>query len=739
MTRDRDSARGLLTSSLQYARAGWRVLPLHTPTDGRCSCEDADCSSPGKHPRTKKGLKDATTDEATIRRWWERWPDANVGILTGAPTGVFVVDVDPRHGGEESLAELIRQHGPLPTSVESLTGSGGKHVLFKHPGNSVVVRSVPRVAGLDGLDVRGDGGYIVAPPSRHASGREYAWEVSSHPDDVAIADAPDWLLRLVAQPKGAAEAGSDGDSEDDPVPEGQRNTHLTSLAGTMRRRGMKPASIFAALKEENRARCKPPLLNEEVRRIAKSVSRYQPATPPQRKIKTVHLHLTDAGNAKRLVAHHGADLRFCHQWKSWVHWDGRRWVRDVTGEVVRRAKATIRAFLHEALKEADAKLKKQLVAFALHSESAERIKAMITLAQSEPGIPVIPTDLDADPWLLNCRNGTIDLRSGSLRPHDRKNLITKLAPVDYDPDARLPEWERLLVESTGGNADVEYFLQRAVGYSVTGDTGEEKLFFVQGPGATGKSSFLEAIKAALGDYATTADFEAFLVRHYAGGPRNDIARLAGARFVVSIEVDEGKKLAEGLVKMLTGGDTVTARFLYAEAFEFRPVFKLWLAANHAPRVRDDDDAIWRRILRVPFDRVVPEEKRDPKLKALLRNPSIAGPAILAWAVRGCLAWQNQGLGVPPVVLQATVSLRNEMDPLAEFLVDRCTLDPDAWCLSKDLWAAYGRWCEENGEKWPLDRRRFAERLRARGVHQSHRQRSRVWVGVGVGGSGGGAT
>ncbi len=292
------------------------------------------------------------------------------------------------------------------------------------------------------------------------------------------------------------------------------------------------------------------------------------------------------------------------------------------------------------------------------------------------------------------------MKPGELREHRREDLITKLAPVEYDPEARLDLWDRFLAEATGGDQELMRFLQRAAGYSLTGETDEEKLFFVHGPAAAGKSTFLEALKAAMGDYAQTADFETFLARQQVGGPRNDVARLAGARLVISIEVDEGKRLAEGLVKTLTGGDTVTARFMYRESFEFKPQMKLWLAANHAPKVSDDDEAMWRRILRVPFERVIPKEKRDPKVKATLRDPEIAGPAILAWAVQGCLTWQREGLGVPPIVEQATSAYRLDNDPLREFFASCCVFGPTKTVTVSDLNNEYESWCNDNRERDP---------------------------------------
>ena len=246
---------------------------------------------------------------------------------------------------------------------------------------------------------------------------------------------------------------------------------------------------------------------------------------------------------------------------------------------------------------------------------------------------------------------------------------------------------------------------------------------------------MEAVKATLGDYARTSDFEAFLSRNSVGSPRNDIARLAGARFVASVEVEEGKKLAESLIKMLTGGDTITARLLHKEFFEFQPAFKLWLAANHTPRVRDDDEAMWRRILRVPFVHTIPKERRDPKIKAHLRNAAEAGPAVLAWMLRGCLDWKQDGLRVPQTVEEATQEYRESQDPLRGFIADCCVLTLDAWTSSADLMKEYRRWSEERGERHLLGGNAFTERLKAYGCVPRTQGNTRGWRGVGLAGGG----
>jgi putative DNA primase/helicase len=305
--------------------------------------------------------------------------------------------------------------------------------------------------------------------------------------------------------------------------------------------------------------------------------------------------------------------------------------------------------------------------------------------------------------------------------------------VEYDPKATDEVWEKFLDDATGGNLEFRNFLQRACGYSLTGDTREEVFFFVHGSAATGKSTFVDANKAVLGEdeYAKTADFETFLARRQVGGTRNDLADLNGARFVSSIEVDEGKKLAEGVVKAFTGNDAIKARFLYQEHFTFRPAAKLWLVANHQPKINDDDDAIWRRILLVPFTRTVAKEKRDPRIKAHLRDVSKSGAAILAWMVQGCLAWQRDGLGVPQIVDDATEDYRLSQDPLKEFISECCVRSPQAWVSSADLRAEYEKFCKERGERYLVSGKEFAARLKLYECENSKQRGVRGWSGIGL--------
>jgi len=418
---------------------------------------------------------------------------------------------------------------------------------------------------------------------------------------------------------------------------------------------------------------------------------------------------TDLGNAERLIAAHGRDLHYVTTWKSWLVWNGKYWHRDDTCELERRAKKTVRGIWREAKQERKRDRKKDLARHAIQSESNGSIRAMIERARAEPGVAIRYQEFDQHPFLLNIRNGTLDLSTGTLGPHDRDHLLTKYADVEYVADAECPLWRTFLERIFDGNAEIISYLQRAVGYSLTGDTREQCLHLMHGTGSNGKSTFLEVLQALMGDYGVQADFATF-VEKKGDGPRNDVARLAGARMVRSSEVGEGKRLNESLVKSLTGQDTIAARFLYSEAFEFRPTFKLWLAANHKPVIRGTDHAIWRRVRLIPFTVTISEQEKDETLKDRLLTEL---PGILRWAVEGCEQWLERGLQPPEAVTVATAAYKNESDIIGNFLEECCEIGAGLEVPATDLYTAYKRWAHDNGE-FELSQTAFGRRIEERG-------------------------
>lgn len=444
--------------------------------------------------------------------------------------------------------------------------------------------------------------------------------------------------------------------------------------------------------------------------------------------------LEDVGNGYRLVDLYGGQLRWCEVWGKWLVWDGTRWRPDDLAAAIGLAKLTAQGIYAEASAAAasdNEDLAKVLAQHARASSAAGRLRSMLFVAQ--PELATLPDCLDADPFLLNLLNGTLDLRTGDLRPHSPDNLITKLAPVTFDARAKCPLWLAFLDQVTGGDADRIRFLQRALGYCLTGDTREEVLFILYGPGNNGKSTLITVIQVLLGDYARQTPVETLLASRIPSGAGipNDVAALKGARFVVSAESEAGRRLDEAKVKSLTGRDKIAARFMRAEWFEFFPEFKLCLATNHRPVIRGTDSAIWRRIRLIPFDVTIPPERVNKGLSGALKTEL---PGILNWALAGCLDWQRDGLGTSEAVDLATARYRDDMDILKRFISDQCIVASSAEAGASALYDAYRVWCEAVGER-PVSQRVFGEQLGERGYLRHRRNTGVIYEGIGLRSSG----
>lgn len=409
---------------------------------------------------------------------------------------------------------------------------------------------------------------------------------------------------------------------------------------------------------------------------------------------------TDVANSRRFLAQHRDKVRFCHEWNAWLIWDGKRWRIDKDGAVMRLAKAVADRVWTDAGVFHD----RDEVNFAIATSGAPKLAAMLKLAAADVSIAV--DELDANPWLLNCENGTVDLRTGELRPHRREDNLTKLCPTNYNPAAGSQHWDRFL-RGIFEDAQTVDFLQRFTGYCLTGAVSEQILAVLWGVGSNGKSTFLTAFQDVLGpDYSMAAPPGLLTVKKSDSHP-TEVADLFGQRFVVSQETEDGNRLAESLVKSLTGGDKVRARRMRENFWQFSPTHKLVLCTNHRPKVRGTDHAIWRRLVLIPFLKTYwnpdkgetgPDELRQDKaLPAKLKAES---EGVLAWAVRGCLDWQRGGLRIPDSVRAATAEYRSEEDVLGRFACECCLTRPDHKVKFSDLYEALEAYCGESGDKPP---------------------------------------
>jgi len=669
--------------ALSLAELGWPVFPLEPN---------------GKKPITANGFKDATTSLETIRQWWERDPDANIGLRTGVESGIAAVDIDVKKGakGRESAAAL---NGGLPPTLKVLTPSGGWHLYYVCPEGGLRSRN----GILPGVDLKADGGYIVAAGST-IDGKAYEWE-NAEEHMSAMSEEFLALTRKPVQPPSLTGALQDG----------SRNSTLASLAGTMRRRGMAAGEIKAALSAINAQRCDPPLPDKEVNNIAASISRYPPAEREQED-EPVPPGFTDDALALKFTSKYADDWRYVAPWGHWLHWDGARWLRETTLKAFDLARRVCR--------EASASCEKANIAAKV--ASASTVAAVERLARADRKHAAGLDIWDRDQWLLNGFEASTDLRTGELKPHARSDYMTKIAAATPQGDA--PTWRRFLADITGGDEELQRYLARMAGYALTGVTTEHALFFLYGTGANGKSVFLNTLSSVMGDYAVNAPIDTFLENKNEKHP-TDLAGLRGARLVTSIEVEKGKRWAETKIKSLTGGDKISARFMRQDFFEYRPQFKLIVAGNNKPAIRDVDEAMRRRLHLVPFTVTIPPEKRDQTLSERLLAEK---DGILRWMLDGCLEWQKTGLKPPTSVVSATEEYLESEDAIGRWIEDECIQDVNAEGTTDELFASWQLWTEKSGE-YAGTKRRFSDDLDKRGFvrRRSGHTRCRAFRGIGL--------
>lgn len=405
----------------------------------------------------------------------------------------------------------------------------------------------------------------------------------------------------------------------------------------------------------------------------------------------------DMGNAERFVDLFGENVRYCYTEKKWYFYNSMRWSVDNLGVILRMADKCVEAMKAEAKlylqadEESGGDMAKAFEKHMKSSRSNKSKKAMLN--EIEHHLPILPIQMDRYKMALNTPSGIINLKNGDVKAHNPEYYFTKITSVDCAEAADCPRWLAFLDDIFAGDKDLIRYIQKAVGYSLTGSTAEQCAFFLYGTGRNGKSTFIDVIRDVFGDYAANIQPETIMVKSSQSNAINsDIARLKGARLVTSVEPNEGVRLNEGLLKQLTGDDTVTARKLYSEEFEFKPEFKLWMATNHKPIIRGTDTGIWRRIHMIPFDVQIPEDKVDKNLTHKLKAEMTG---IFKWCIDGCLMWQREGLQMPAAVLKSVREYRREMDFISAFIEDKCTLEGTV--QASTLYAAYVSWADSNNE------------------------------------------
>ena len=451
-------------------------------------------------------------------------------------------------------------------------------------------------------------------------------------------------------------------------------------------------------------------------------------TTPEVDTNGFNYRKTDTGNAERLVRRFGERIRFVANQGMWRVWNGKCWEDDQKNKLDCAAKRVAKELFEDAMNLEDEE-RNRMLQWAIKSESRDRRSAMIDLASKERAVISLIKDYDRDPWLFNVQNGTIDLKMQTLRSHRPEDMMTKMSPVTYDANATCPPFDKFILEAMNGDGEMVSVLSRAAGYSLSGDTSIQAMFFNHGEGENGKGVLVETLAYIIGDYAQPANFDTFVYHKKAGREiRNDLASLVGVRFLSAEESGEDHRLDESLIKSLTGENPVRTRFLYQEEFTYYPNFKIWMSSNFRPSIRSTDWGTWRRVKLIPWEVVVPKEKRDERLKAKLRAEA---SGILNWMLHGLAEYLKHGMQYPQKVEAATSQYRESQDVIAQFIAAKCVLDVNAEVRFSELYSAYKYWADAARE-YKMPERKFSDSLKKRESVRARRKMDGTWyTGIGL--------
>lgn len=698
-----------------------------------------------KKPMLSNWVELATDDPMVGAEWAALYPNANLGVALGfQPSNgltYFVIDLDThdgRDGAEVLLEYAAARQVTLPRTLIQRTGGGGRQLFYYTTGELHVPNHVGK---LQGVDVRGDGGQVVVPPSIHPdTGLVYYWEDPSVP----MAEAPTWLLELVeAFPRGQARerrpGGIDQAVHGDPIPEGERNNELFRIASRLRNRGMSRNGILGHLFDVNQNRCDPPLPHEDLEQIADSASRYEPEpelpewpalqnngqtrklppgslpAPPGwlerlEELQTTDARDTDRYNGLQFATMFDGQLIFTPE-AGWLVWTGKHWRVDDLLLRERMIGQQIHV-LRKMIADLDGDQKKLTERRIARLEGTGGMRGCLQFASSEMARHLV--DFDSDPWVINFQNGTLDLRTLQLRPHSHEDLITRICPVDFDPEARDDMWDTFLL-TTLPDDEMRRTFQAFMGSCLTGVCRDKAVLIPFGESDTGKSTAVEPCVRALGSveeggYAASWPSDV-VERARQVNVEEKKAQVRAARLVVIGELTRGSRFNDGFVKSYSGGDTVSAKALYKGSFSYRPQAKLVMHTNYVPR--SSDRATQNRLKLLPFRNKVLH--KDEGVKTYLETDPKAQTAIAAWMVAGCLIWQQEGLGKMPWLEEYLREYDLDSNPVAAFVEESLepTHIPDEFVPVERAWQLYQAYEAENALR-PRGRRSFNAAMEERG-------------------------
>lgn len=723
----------VLAQVRSYVNLGLHIFPLHGSVDGVCTCGEEDCPDNGKHPAIPRGVYGASTDFEWLESSFTDHPNENVGLATGRVSGVLILDLD----SQDAIDQANRLG--LPKTWAFVTGKGEQYI-FKYPEllEDFYVQNAVQMAS--GMDIRSDGGYAVVPPSVHKTGKEYTWIYP--PETTELAAVPKWVMdKLVIKNRTASSAHKIED-EAEIHGAGERNDYLFKVGTSMRAGRFSGEEIRLVLHERNMRSCSPPLDEDEVNKIAESITqRYAPGIDDEisEAIKEkfggldnlpkslLTAPLTDSGNSECLVELFGEDFRasktltkHATQSKGIFHWNGSIWEEDTSRVFRDCAKWTARGRRQISAHAETVEARRKLYQFAMLSENLKKMEDMCNLAATNEAIVMPEGVWDTDPLILAVSNGTIDLKSGDFREFRRDDFLTKQAPVEYNDFATCPIWEKTIGEIFRDNPAVVPYIQRVFGYCLTGLTEEHLMWFWYGTGANGKSTLLNTMKMMLGDgqYAETTSFSTFDTKNDNG--RNDgLAELRGARFVAASEGEHGRAIAEAKIKAVVSNDGVSCRFLFNNLFTYTPRYKVILASNHLPQIKGTDKGIWRRVHIVPFNQKFEGDDRDLHLEEKLQG-ELSG--ILNWCLAGLQDfWERGGFEPPEIVLYSTRNLETQSDLFQQWFDERLTPSEAQKLRRSTAYLDYRNYLRTQGET-PIPKIEWTTRMGVHGVYFTEKVR-----------------
>ncbi|WP_368488459.1 phage/plasmid primase, P4 family [Clostridium sp. BJN0013] len=471
---------------------------------------------------------------------------------------------------------------------------------------------------------------------------------------------------------------------------------------------------------------------DELLELVESAEKWNPALEPEN-VNLINFNFSDVGNAERLITMYNKIIRYKPGLKRswWFIWSGKYWQPDCVGKIEVLARSVIKSLQQQGkeLPQSTEDIKKQVSKFVLRSENDNHIRAMINQARTEHNI--VLSEMNKDVYLLNLRNGTLNLKTGELQEHNRKDYITRLVNVDFKPGATCPNWVEFVDKIFMGNKELIEYIQKSIGYSMTGDANLQCFYILHGQGSNGKGTFMKAVMTILGDYSATLKGNSLMEKIGDEGARGDLAKLEGKYFVCVNELEERKCFDEALVKSLTSGadEVVPVRRMYEEEFDLHPTFKLWMTTNKLPRIKGTDNGIWRRVRKIPFEyNFENDPEKDEHFFENKLMPEMSG--ILNWALEGCLKWQKEGMKVPDDVKYAIDDYKNEMDPVQRFIDDECIVSETCKVKISELYTCYTDWSHENKE-YVLSTIKLSKRLVEKGFKKERNKHGRYWQGIGI--------